>query len=105
MRWSGPSGAWPAAERVSTGADAPVEVSVVLPCRNEAATVADVVASAWRAFERWGYAGEVIVCDNASTDGSAERAAAAGARVVHQPLVGYGAACLRGLEEDRKSVV
>ena len=77
------------------------EVSIVVPCRNEAATIGAVVESALRALERCGYAGEVVVCDNASTDGSAEIAARAGARVVHQSIRGYGAACLRGMEEAR----
>src|SRR5690606_13883785 len=54
---------------------------------------------------RCGYAGEVVVCDNGSTDGSAEEAARAGARVVTQSIRGYGAACLRGLEEARGSIL
>ena len=75
------------------------EVSIIVPCRNEAATIGAVVLEARAALERCGYAGEVVVCDNASTDDSAEAAARAGARVVHQSIRGYGAACLRGLEE------
>jgi hypothetical protein len=76
-------------------------VSVVVPCRNEARTVADVVRGARAALEACGYPGEVVVVDNASTDGSAEAAAAAGARVVRQPIRGYGAACLAGIEAAR----
>ena len=74
------------------------EVSVILPCRNEAATIGDCVAAVRAAIEREGYGAEIIVCDNASTDDSAERARAAGAAVVSQPIRGYGAACLRGME-------
>lgn len=103
MPRSGRNDAWPAAEAVL--ADTDVEVSVVLPCRNEGATVAAVVADAWRALEQWGYRGEVLVVDNASSDDSAQRAAAAGARVISQPVVGYGAACLRGLEAARGAIV
>ncbi len=78
-----------------------VDVSVVIPCRNEGATVGGCVRAVRAALERCGYAGEVIVCDNSSTDGSAEEAERAGARVVRQPIRGYGAACLRGLEAAR----
>lgn len=76
-------------------------VSIIVPCRNEAATIGAVVSDALAALHRCGYAGEVVVCDNASTDGSADAAARAGARVVHQSIRGYGAACLRGMEEAR----
>jgi glycosyltransferase involved in cell wall biosynthesis len=78
---------------------APPEVSIVIPCRNEAASIGACVRDARTALERGGYHGEVVVCDNTSTDGSAEIAEAAGARVVRQPIRGYGAACLRGMEE------
>ncbi len=74
------------------------EVSVVIPCRNEVATIGLCVRQAFEALERAGYAGEVVVCDNGSTDGSVEDAERAGAMVVRQPIRGYGAACLRGLE-------
>jgi glycosyltransferase involved in cell wall biosynthesis len=87
-----------------TGEVAP-EVSIIVPCRNEAATIAGVVREARAALERCGYSGEVVVCDNASTDGSAEAASRAGARVVHQSIRGYGAACLRGLEEARGTLL
>lgn len=75
-----------------------VEVSVVIPCRNEAGTIAACVREAAAVMAAAGYEGEVVVCDNGSTDGSAYAAAAAGARVVRQPIRGYGAACMRGLE-------
>lgn len=75
-----------------------VDVSVIIPCRNEAGTIGQCVQAAHEAARACDYAAEVIVCDNGSTDGSAEIAAAAGAQVVCQPIRGYGAACLRGLE-------
>jgi glycosyltransferase involved in cell wall biosynthesis len=75
-----------------------VEVSIVIPCRNEAGTIGTVVREAAAALMEHGYAGEVIVCDNRSSDGSADEARAAGARVVTQWVRGYGAACLAGLE-------
>ncbi len=77
------------------------EVSVVIPCRNEAATIAACVRGAWESLERCGYRGEVVVCDNGSTDGSVALAEEAGARVVHQRIRGYGAACLGGMDAAR----
>ena len=73
-------------------------VSVIIPCRDEATTIGQCVHDAWTALDRCGYSGEVIVCDNASTDGSAAEAIRAGATIVQQPIRGYGAACLRGIE-------
>jgi glycosyltransferase involved in cell wall biosynthesis len=87
-----------------TGEAAP-ELSIVIPCRNEAGTIARVVREAREAMEAGRYAGEVVVVDNASTDGSGEEARGAGARVVRQPIHGYGAACLRGIEEARGGIV
>jgi len=74
------------------------EVSVIMPCLNEAATVARCVAKARAALEGAGLAGEVVVADNGSDDGSPALAAAAGARVVTANVRGYGAAYLAGLE-------
>lgn len=71
------------------------KVSVVLPCLNEADSVALCVIEALRALDAAGLEGEVIVVDNGSTDGSPALAEAAGAVVVEEPITGYGAA-LRG---------
>jgi hypothetical protein len=79
----------------------PLDLAIVLPCRNEAATVASCVARGLAALDRLGLRGEVIVVDNGSSDGSAEIAARAGARVVREPLVGYGNALKRGIREAR----
>ena len=78
--------------------DAPTRprVSVVLPCLDEAETVAACVLKAFDVLDREGLEGEVIVVDNGSVDGSAELAQAAGARVVHEPRRGYGSAYLAG---------
>ena len=59
-------------------------VSVVIPCLNEAEGVGVCVEKALRAMREMGVPGEVVVVDNGSTDGSAEVAARAGARVVHE---------------------
>jgi glycosyltransferase involved in cell wall biosynthesis len=76
--------------------DAPPRVSVVIPCLNEAATIEECVRRARAALEASGLAGEVIVADNGSDDGSPELAEAAGAHVVQEPRRGYGRAYLAG---------
>jgi glycosyltransferase involved in cell wall biosynthesis len=77
------------------------EVSVVMPCLNEAATVARCVEKALQAMSLAGLPGEVVVADNGSTDGSAKLAMEAGARVVPAPVRGYGAAYLAGIAAAR----
>jgi glycosyltransferase involved in cell wall biosynthesis len=76
-----------------------IDVSVVMPCLNEAETVGDCVQAALTALDRARIRGEIIVVDNGSTDGSALAAERAGARVFHERRRGYGAAYLRGFEE------
>lgn len=75
----------------------PILVSVVLPCLNEAETVATVVTKAKNCLERLGVNGEVIVADNGSTDGSQDLSRSAGARVIDVPIRGYGAALQAGI--------
>lgn len=74
--------------------EAPPRVSVVIPCLNEAENIEECVTRAWTALREHGIAGEVVVADNGSSDGSAEIAAAAGARVVEERRRGYGSAYL-----------
>jgi hypothetical protein len=76
-------------------------VSVVIPCLNEAENIEQCVAVALEAMAGAGIAGEVLVADNASEDGSAELAERAGARVVHEPVRGYGSAYLAGFAAAR----
>src|SRR5262249_56184713 len=73
------------------------EVSVVMPCLNEARTVGLCVTKALRCLRELGVVGEVVVADNGSSDGSQELARAAGARVVHAERRGYGAALQAGI--------
>ncbi|HUA42335.1 MAG TPA: glycosyltransferase family 2 protein [Streptosporangiaceae bacterium] len=74
-----------------------VELSVVLPCLNEAETVATCVQKAMSFFLLHGVSGEVVVADNGSTDGSQALAAAAGATVVSVAQRGYGSALMGGI--------
>jgi len=76
-------------------------VSVVMPCLNEAGAVGQCVRAARQTLKDMKVPWEVIVVDNGSTDGSAEIAAQAGARVIHERRRGYGSAYLRGFQEAR----
>jgi hypothetical protein len=80
-------------------------VAVVLPCLNEREAVGPCVRQARDALAGGGLEGEVIVVDNGSTDGSAEVAAAAGARVITEPRRGYGRALRTGFERADADVV
>ena len=77
------------------------ELTILMPCLNEAATVARCVSAARGFLARSGVRGEVLVADNGSTDGSAGLALAAGARVVQVEQRGYGAALAAGIEAAR----
>lgn len=81
--------------------DEPIELSVVIPCKDEADTVGICVERAVRALREHAINGEIIVADNGSTDGSATIAERAGARVVHVAEPGYGSALMGGIEAAR----
>jgi glycosyltransferase involved in cell wall biosynthesis len=80
---------------------APVRVSVVIPCLNEAQSLAICIDKAVAALQRIGIEGEIVVADNGSTDGSVEIARSHGARVVHVNAKGYGNALRAGFEAAR----
>jgi len=75
-----------------------IELSIVMPCLNEAKTVAICVDKALTYLRKANIHGEVIVADNGSTDGSQKLAEVAGARVVPVPVRGYGAAIIGGID-------
>lgn len=81
------------------------ELSVVMPCLNEEETLQPCIDKALRTMRELGIAGEVLVVDNGSTDRSVEIAQAAGARVVHQTVKGYGNALRMGFAEARGKYV
>jgi glycosyltransferase involved in cell wall biosynthesis len=81
------------------------EVSVVIPCLNEARSLGFCIDQALAAFAAEGIRGEVIVSDNGSTDGSVEIAANHGARVVHAPVKGVGSATRKGIQAARGSFI
>jgi glycosyltransferase involved in cell wall biosynthesis len=74
------------------------ELTILMPCLNEAETIASCVGKAFGFLKRSGIDGEVLVADNGSTDGSQEIARALGARVVAVVQKGYGAALIGGIE-------
>src|SRR5919204_2854300 len=80
-------------------------LSVVLPCLNEAETLATCISKAQRSMKELGVDGEVVVADNGSTDGSQEIARRLGARVVDVAVKGYGSALLGGITAARSQFV
>lgn len=78
-----------------------VELSILMPCLDEAETIEVCIEKALAFLARSGISGEVVVADNGSTDGSIELAGAKGARVVHVAERGYGAALRAGIAAAR----
>ncbi|MHC4607668.1 MAG: glycosyltransferase family 2 protein, partial [Planctomycetota bacterium] len=83
------------------GAGEELELSIVMPCLDEAETLATCIEKARGELHKHGIAGEVVVADNGSTDGSQEIATRHGARVVNVEQRGYGAALQSGIEAAR----
>ena len=77
------------------------ELTILMPCLNEAETLATCVAKARAYLERSGVTGEVLVADNGSSDDSVGIAERAGARVVHEARKGYGCALRAGITAAR----
>ncbi len=83
------------ASLTAPGAD--LEISIVMPCLNEAETLSICIQKAKSALAAQGISGEIIIADNGSTDGSQKIAADLGARVINVPRKGYGAALQGGV--------
>ncbi len=82
-------------------ATAPLELTILMPCLNEAETLATCIQKALGYLARSGVAGEVLIADNGSTDGSQAIARGLGARVIDVPEKGYGAALIAGISGAR----
>src|SRR5216683_3412028 len=92
-------------ESTTQQASTPLDVSVVIPCLNEANSLAFCVEKAISSFRNTGLRGEVIVADNGSTDGSIEIAEFNGATVLRVSERGYGAALKAGIAAARGEFV
>jgi glycosyltransferase involved in cell wall biosynthesis len=86
---------------VSGGAPGALELTILMPCLNEAETLGSCIDEAQAFLIRSGITGEVLIADNGSTDGSQEIARAKRARVVDVPERGYGAAIAGGIASAR----
>ncbi len=84
---------------------AEVELTIVMPCLNEAETLEKCIVKARAYIQRAGIEGEIVIGDNGSTDGSQEIARKAGARVVDVPRRGYGAAIMGAVEAAKGKYV
>jgi glycosyltransferase involved in cell wall biosynthesis len=78
-----------------------LDLTILMPCLNEAETLAICIRRAVAAIRDANVSGEVLVADNGSTDGSQQIALAEGARVLNVPTRGYGAALIAGIEAAR----
>ncbi|MFZ2749563.1 MAG: glycosyltransferase family 2 protein, partial [Propioniciclava sp.] len=86
---------------VDEDALADIELSIVMPCLNEAETLQICIDKARGYLESSGVVGEIVIADNGSTDGSQDIARKAGARVVPVSARGYGAALIGGITASR----
>ena len=82
-----------------------VELTILMPCLNEAETLEVCIRKAQGFLQRSGIRGEVLISDNGSTDGSQAIAERLGARVSHAPCRGYGAALINGIDQARGEYV
>jgi glycosyltransferase involved in cell wall biosynthesis len=78
-----------------------VELTILMPCLNETETLEACITKAFTALAGNGIAGEIVIADNGSTDGSQSIARRLGARVVDVSVKGYGAALLAGIQDAR----
>lgn len=95
----------PNATPASTDDNSPIELSIVMPCLNEAETIEICIRKAQASLEDNDIRGEVVIADNGSTDGSQAIAEKLGARVVPVDVKGYGAALRGGITAARGKYV
>ncbi len=79
--------------------DKVVRVTIVMPCLDEEDTIAICIKNAKRGLDNAGIPGEILIVDNGSTDNSVKIALEMGAKIVKEPVKGYGAALRRGIKE------
>src|SRR5262245_25762904 len=91
--------------KVGSATESALELSVVIPCLNEADTLETCIEKAQRAMREHGIAGEVVVADNGSTDGSQDIGRRMGARVIAVEAKGYGNALMGGIAAARGTYV
>ncbi|WP_234407322.1 glycosyltransferase family 2 protein [Microterricola viridarii] len=82
-----------------------IELTILMPCLNEAETLAVCIDKAQGYLQRSGVVGEVLIADNGSTDGSQQIARDHGARVVDIAEKGYGSALMGGIEAARGTYI
>lgn len=82
-----------------------LELSIVMPCLDEADTLETCILKAQRAIKEHGIAGEIVIADNGSTDGSQDIARGCGARVIDVKTKGYGNALIAGIDAARGKFV
>ncbi len=92
---------FPAVTEAQAAPEPAIELSIVMPCLNEAETLAICIKKAQQFLRDNGVVGEVVIADNGSIDGSQQIANALGARIVHVEGRGYGAALTGGIEAAR----
>ena len=93
-----PDSSWPEAPGDVSGPGSPCELTVLMPCLDEAETLAVCIEKAQGYMASRGISGEVLIADNGSTDGSQAIAEGLGARVVAVAEKGYGSALLGGIK-------
>ena len=93
-----PDSSWPEVPGDVSGPESPCELTVLMPCLDEAETLAVCIKKAQGYMKSRGISGEVLIADNGSTDGSQALAEGLGARVVAVAEKGYGSALLGGIK-------
>ncbi len=96
---------YPCSPPIPLGDTDPLLLTVLMPCLNESVTVVTCVMKAQKFLDSSGIAGEVLIADNGSTDGSQKLAAECGARVVNAIAPGYGSALMAGIGSARGTYV